>query len=377
MDSVRCPLHDAARTSMNKPAVTAPEGQLFFSDVEQCVAGTCTLLKRGGLKRGQRIGIVCSQSWQQPILWMAVLRAGAVICPIRPELWESRSRELMERFNPQHILVERELNKRLQNPVPEPLFIEDFVGVTGLFKRHERIELQLRNPALIEAVDVGLPTERFLLYSIRNLYYGAYGMNRILAPRSEECWMTTEMWGTAASIDFIWRCWMGGGSVALPDPRQDFFEAVSAYNVTSAILGRSHVDAILQTEHKAETCSLRLLLVNALTTSETMMNQLYQLGYRVFCYYRIPEMAGYVALSGRAGVPAVQYPFGKVLRYRQMELSSSGQICVRGEVLSGGDVSGNEVKAVTDTDGWFCAPYTGVVDKDGCLQMEKIQPIAG
>lgn len=77
-------LRDSARSHRHKVALVAGERRLTFGDLDGASDRLAVVLSDGGVSRGDRIVVFMDNCWEAVVAIFAVMKAGAVLCPINP-----------------------------------------------------------------------------------------------------------------------------------------------------------------------------------------------------------------------------------------------------------------------------------------------------
>ena len=77
-------LRDSARTYRHKVALVAGERRLTFGDLDGASDRLAAVLSHRGVSRGDRVVVFMDNCWEAVVAIFAVMKAGAVLCPINP-----------------------------------------------------------------------------------------------------------------------------------------------------------------------------------------------------------------------------------------------------------------------------------------------------
>ena len=112
--------------------------------------------------------------------------------------------------------------------------------------------------------------------------------------------------------------------------------------------------------------SLKCILLGGSAIPRALIEQSCDLGLNIYLSYGLTEMSSQVA-TGK--VTRGHQSCVKVLPYRQLGISSEGEILVRGEVLFKGYIAGGKLNLPLTKDGWFASGDVGQLDKEGSLSV--------
>lgn len=77
-------LRDSTRTHRHKVALVAGERRFTFGELDEASDRLAGALSEGGVSRGDRVVVFMDNCWEAVIAIFAVMKAGAVLCPIHP-----------------------------------------------------------------------------------------------------------------------------------------------------------------------------------------------------------------------------------------------------------------------------------------------------
>ncbi len=77
-------LRASARRSGDKVALVAGDRRFTFAEIDAASDRLAAALSRGGVARGDRVAVYMDNCWEAVVAVFAVMKAGAVYCPINP-----------------------------------------------------------------------------------------------------------------------------------------------------------------------------------------------------------------------------------------------------------------------------------------------------
>jgi O-succinylbenzoic acid--CoA ligase len=109
---------------------------------------------------------------------------------------------------------------------------------------------------------------------------------------------------------------------------------------------------------------LKAVLLGGSSFDENLIVEARGRGVPLHTTYGLTEMASQVTTSTVTDQPDTS---GRVLSGRELKISESGEILVRGETLCSGYFKDGEVQSIVDDQGWFHTKDLGELDGDRCL----------
>jgi O-succinylbenzoic acid--CoA ligase len=136
---------------------------------------------------------------------------------------------------------------------------------------------------------------------------------------------------------------------------------VTHLSVVTTQLRRLLEDASFPSVH------LKWVLLGGSTVDATLVTEARSRGVKVLTTYGLTETASQVTTSTFKDDPAKS---GRILPGRELKISPSGEILVRGETLCLGYYDAGALESVVDDEGWFHTKDLGSVDDDGQLSVK-------
>jgi O-succinylbenzoic acid--CoA ligase len=171
----------------------------------------------------------------------------------------------------------------------------------------------------------------------------------------------------AGGLGIFFRSICAGSAVAIALPHSPL-PPTCAVPVTHVSLVPTQLYRLLKGNERNSLQNLSAILVGGAPLPATLIEQALAQKLPLFTTYGLTEMASQVTCQQAqlAGEEATA-PVGKVLPYRELTLSDSGEILVRGETLFTGYLVGETVVPPCDNAGWFHTGDLGRFTSDGDL----------
>ncbi|GHH94977.1 non-ribosomal peptide synthetase [Streptomyces capillispiralis] len=122
----------AARAALtpDRPAVVGEDAELTYAALDECSGRLAALLAARGVRRGDVVAVAVPRSAALTVAHLAVLRAGAVCLPVRPDDPAGRIARLLDETAPAAVLTTRDARSCLPASVTEPVLIDEPAAVT-------------------------------------------------------------------------------------------------------------------------------------------------------------------------------------------------------------------------------------------------------
>lgn len=368
MYQIRCPLREAGAVGNNQVGLICPEGRLTFYEYDQAVSATAQALRAAGVPRHARLGLAVAPGWQQPILFFAALRAGAVACFTPSDATGEALAADLNAIACRYAVTDAP-SRASRNEGAHYFRTSDVIQLI-LPTSEDGLDFvfESNRPATITFTG-GPDTRRALLHSYGSFYYGALGSNVNMDLRTNDRWLIGSSLSDMQSLSAVFRCAVSGATLVVPAPNASLADNIIASCATHAQVGVRDLEMLLG-GGRMSASRLKIALVRE-RLSDELWRETKRAGIRVQMCYTIPEMASQVTAMTRVSPPAKQQTSGTAMRYCEVRIAADGHIQVRGRALFDGYVRGEQVVPAADAEGWFTTCDYGTLDADGYLTLGR------
>ncbi len=372
MTEVRCPLEEAAERHGARPAVVNGARVVSYSEFRRRVAQMTAALRRAGCKPGERIAIFAPNSPDYLVWLLAILRLGAVCCPMNTRLPNRTVADLLRRVDCRKLVAQapeedlgevtsgvQVIQSRDLVPAGKPLE-QDAQGST----------LPLGRPATIVFTSGSAGVPKAVLHSYGNHYYNALGSNTNLPLTIRDRWLLDLPLYHVGGLGILVRCLLAGAAVVMPDRGETLDAVLSRHEVTHLSVVVTQLHRLLQQPESVRYPSLRYIILGGSPVPLKLLQRAAARGLPVFASYGCTEMASQVATTGPDSTTAQRLTSGKLLPHRRLRIGEEGEIQLAGETLFMGYVEGEGgegLRRPLTPDGWFATGDLGRLDGDGYL----------
>lgn len=350
MNVFECPFSLQARKNPQAPALISAEKTWCYLECEQLIQGATTALKKEGVKKGDPVALLPTKEFPSPLLFFALFRLGAIACPLNTyHPIETLPQQLDELRTPFLLFPDGESYpkiKQIQTPFSRLIKPEKLEKQSFLNK-------EARATYLFTSGTTSKP--KIACHSLGNHYYSALGSQAYLPLGQGTCYHLSLPLYHIAGIALLFRTFMQGGAVALSDE-------VSEITHTSLI--PTQLYRLLKEGKEGK--GLHVLLGGA-AISPSLYYEAMARGYQVHPSYGMTEMSSQIATHFSDG----PFSFGHPLPYREIKLSSIGEIWVRGKTLFQGYVQNDgSLSLPLNAEGYFETSDLGSYSTTSGLQVK-------
>ncbi len=178
----------------------------------------------------------------------------------------------------------------------------------------------------------GEPKPAVLSYG--NHYYSARGSNLNIRLASHDRWLMTLPLYHVGGLGVVFRCLLGGATMVIPEPDQTLEYSQGFYAITHMSMVATQLIRLLRLPDVPESFrQVKAILLGGGPIPASALVEAMRRGWPVLPSYGLTEMASQVCTASPLSPPAQRMNAGAPLRYRQVRISTEGEIEVRGETL--------------------------------------------
>jgi O-succinylbenzoic acid--CoA ligase len=209
-----------------------------------------------------------------------------------------------------------------------------------------------------------------VVHPCRAHYYSALGANENLPLGPGNRWLLSLPLYHVGGIGILWRCMLAGSAVVVPGRQELLSDAIARYAVTHLSLVCTQLYRLLR-EDPESMDGLDAVLVGGGPVCAELIDLAASHGISVYPTYGLTEMSSQVATVAPSDPVERRHTSGRVLRYRQAQVSHDGEILVRGETLYSGVATAEGLDPPQlDSDGWYATGDLGSMDAEGYLTVD-------
>lgn len=365
---IPCPLRSAALASPGAPALAGAGGTVTYGELDRRVSQVAKELGDLGLGEGTRVALYLPKSARYIVVLLALIRAGCVASPLSTRLPPRGVVPLIERASCRAVISDDEgllEAHKIERIRPEVLFGGPRGHYPSPFPELPRLALQRPATVVFTSGSTGEP--KAALHTLANHYWSASGSNANIALEPGDRWLHTLPLYHVGGLSILFRCLLAGAAVALPEPGVTIGEGISR-GATHVSLVSTQLLRLLRGE-SFEAAHLKAVLLGGGPMPIPLLEEAAGRGLPVHASYGLTEMASQVTTTRPGAAVEELRTSGRALPYREVSISPSGEILVRGETLFAGYLDGDAVSRPFDAHGWFHTKDLGELDACGRLRV--------
>ncbi len=315
-------------------------------------------LKGMGIKASDRIAICDENSVEYVILLLALWQIKAIAVPLSPRWPDKTIASYVSQMNARYLFRCADIKRIVYFDARQQL-------EAGEYK-----DLDLEQEVTIIATSGTSGEAKAAVHTWGNHFYSALGSNEIIPLTNSDRWLLSLPLYHVSGVAIMVRCLLSGAGLVIASDTDlmpaNMMTAIGSGKVTHVSLVSTQLQRLLVDEKNLPLLrSLKCILLGGSAMPRTLIEQSVELGLNIYLSYGLTEMSSQVA-TGK--VTQISQACVKVLPYRQIRISSKGEILVRGEVLFKGYATGSRLPLpIRENDFWFSTGDMGQLNKAGCL----------
>ena len=220
--------------------------------------------------------------------------------------------------------------------------------------------------AVFTSGSTGVPKAALLSWGA--LVASARGVNEHLGLREGDRWLLDLPVVHVGGLGVVVRCALAGAALAVPSAGMPLAESIAALRPTHASLVSTQLRRLIAAGVEAD--SLRAILLGGSAIPDDLLAEAVARGFPVSCSYGLTEMASTVTATAPGARGGDLATSGRPLAGREVRISASGEIEVRGATRFSGYLTPDGLVAPFDASGWFATGDLGRLDEAGRLVVE-------
>jgi O-succinylbenzoic acid--CoA ligase len=356
-------LRSAALAAPKAAALVGARGITSYEELDRMASAAA--LRFGGLDPGSRVALYLPKDERYVALVLALIRAGHVACPVSDRLPPRGAAQLLGKVACSALISEDEQLLQKAGADLHELKPEDLLEVAR--HRTEPTDIPLERSATIIFTSGSTGVPKAALHTFGNHYYNALGSNANITLRPGDRWLHSLPLYHVGGLSILFRCLLAKATVALPEPGDPLGEAITGPAATHVSLVSTQLSRLLRED--ADLGGLEAVLMGGGPVPPSLVDEALARGLPLHTSYGLTEMASQVTATPPDASIEELRTAGRVLPNREISISESGEILVRGETLFAGYAEGEELDRPVDAEGWFHTRDLGGLDENGCLRV--------
>jgi O-succinylbenzoic acid--CoA ligase len=340
---------------------------ISYAEMDGRVSAAERRLEEIGVAPGDRVALYLPKDAGYLVLLLALVRAGAVACPVSTRLPAGGVGPLLEEAGCSAMISADERILDVVDGIavlsPEAILADGEKGGCGL----EPLEIPLDRPATVVFTSGSTGTPKAALHTFGNHYFSAAGSNGNIALAPGDRWLHSLPLYHVGGLSIIFRCLLAGATIALPEPGSGLGRSIADLHATHVSLVSTQLLRLLG--EGADLSGLGAVLMGGGPVAHSLVDEALARGVPVHTSYGLTEMASQVTTTPPGAAREELRTAGRALPNREVRISGEGEILVRGATLFAGYLRKGGLNLPLDDEGWFHTGDLGEMDAEGCLRV--------
>ena len=355
-ERITCPVYEHAAKHGGQIAVITQDCSLSCQQLEESIDLAVENLKRLGVKPRERVALISPNTVEYIIALFALWRLGAVACLLSTRLPEEGARACLKNISCARTIAPEEIS----------------IPGTRTFSERDEVRVPGTEYALNDSSDIMFTSgssgdPKAVAHSFGNHYYSALAANEHIPVAPGDRWLLSLPLYHVGGLGIVWRTFLAGGTVVVPDSSADLADPLRQFNITHVSLVPTQLHRLLSVAKNIPLLQkLKAILIGGSPVPDALLRRAVDAGLSVYVTYGLTEMASQVATSKRL-TKEDPLPRGQILRCAQARISDDHEILVKGKTLFQGYVHEKGIGLPLDKQGWFCTGDLGCLKEDGTL----------
>ncbi len=364
---LNCPLLEASRKYPDSPALQSENKTINYSELNQQVLLVASKLLEIGIKKNDHVAIVAETCFEYPIILFALWRIGAIACPINPKFPTKLIKQLLKDIDTNHLITNKSV--LLENSLHDcnHLTLDSLLSDLTDDKNNTTIDIiSLDQPATIIFTSGTTSHPKAAVHSFGNHYYNALGSNENIAVSAGDIWLMSLPLYHVGGIAILFRVFLSGGSVFIPDKKNDLAELINNFKITHLSLVSTQLFRLIEQNTNIKNIKyLKAILLGGSQIPDDLIDSAINKNLPVYKSYGLTEMSSQVTTTKKLNKTVNHC--GKILHHRDLKISEKNEILVKGKTLFKGYYKDKQIIPSTDKDGWFHTGDIGWLDNQNNL----------
>lgn len=341
-------------------SLATSEGILSARELNRRVQALSQWLLAQGLQRGQIMAISGPLQQDYLCLLFAAWQVGLITLPLNPRLKK-------QQLQVTHGLLELSIGELVLCPARH----WDWADLPQAPLLGEAPAWQA--PALDQPLTLILSSgssgpAKLVQHSWGNHLYSARGSSQVLALEAGDRWHLALPLYHVGGLAIVIRCLLAGAQVSLAGT--DLAEDLAFYRPSHLSLVATQLYRLMAlASTRSVLQSARAILLGGSAIPRSLIIAARQDGLAIHCSYGSTEMASQISTTPADAELETLFSAGFVLPFRELCLSTEGEVWLRGHTLCQGYRSESGLESALNGQGWFASGDRGEIDSRGRLHI--------
>jgi len=364
-------LSDAVQKFADEPALVSDAGEIIYREYYRKILDAAGRIKIAGFTEGEIAPIFDSPSPEYLILLQALWYSRIIALPLNIRWPAALLQKQLHRLGCGRIIMGEGSEKLLSIENAEKLKLESLVPLSSTDLSEvvgSKKNYNPEQPATIIFTSGSSGEPKAAVHTLGNHYYSMLGSNQNIPFGPGDRWLLSLPIYHVGGLAILFRAMLGGGAVVIPDRTSDLESVIRTHKPSHISLVSTQLYRLLQKkEFIKQLREMKAILLGGGAIPDSLIRQSVENKLPIHTSYGSTEMASQITTTRVGDSLEKLRTSGKLLPYRDLQISSDGEILVKGKTFFQGYREGDRISRVTDAEGWFHTGDLGFLDNDGYL----------
>ena len=356
------PLSEAAQKYPAHLALQFRDKSITYSDLYIQSRQVAMVLSHRGIQTGQIVALGELSTVEMIISIWACMLGGFITFPLNIRFPKASITAILTDINPAFLISDA--------PYPDhnavsfrELIIEAKQMIPGdppLFNELAAASLLMTSGSSGEV--------KFVQHSHHNHIESAKGSNQNIQLNSSDRWVLSLPLYHVGGLAILFRTVLSGATLIVPKDKDSILEKINQRGASHLSVVTTQLQRLLREQSGPKILQgVKAILLGGSTIPPALIQESLKHKLPIFVSYGSTEMASQITTTSSQNREAALQNSGKVLPGRELIISHTGEILVKGETLGQGYLKNSKLIDFRDKEGWFHTGDIGYINVQGEL----------
>lgn len=332
----------------NDTALLSGTLRMTYAEMDGLVAETVRDFQDRGIEPGDRVALYHDDTPRYIVQLRAVMKMGAVACPVSTRWPESKMREATRRIGAKMI---------------------EFSDRHEMLKATSTLDADKAATIIFTSGSSGTP--KAAVHSLSNHLESARASNRNIALAPDDGWLSSLPLYHVGGLGIIFRCFQGGATIVVPERDQSLEASILDERVTHISLVSTQLYRLLESEESiAALAKMKGVLMGGSAMPDQLIARALEAGVPIHTSYGMTEMATQITCTLPGADLETLRTSGSPIIEGNVSVFSNGEIHINGPTRFMGYLTESaKLELPLTDDGWFATGDRGYLDDLGRLHV--------
>ena len=355
----------------NETFIISDNGEISYHLLYKIILLQFTIFEKNKIKKNDYVCIAGSNSPEYVVIFLSLIFYGAIAVPIDHCLPIKTMNKILTGLKCTYLYYDAaniNLKNLHEDILSYPLNEVDITEKGSVSLQKDIFPINAEKICNILFTSGSTDTPKGVIHSINNHIYSALGSNLNIEFQTGDRWLLSLPLFHVGGIAILFRALVSGGTVVIPKNRKISLTALKKFCVTHLSLVPTQLYRLIGLiDDSDESLDLKSLLIGGDRVNRPLFDKAMKLKLPLFLSYGSTEMSSQITATKCMDEKNNVISYGKPLMHRELMISSSGNVLVKGQTLFNGYIDELGIAQKFDREEWFNTGDIGRIDDSGNL----------